>query len=348
MITKFFDIPQEELDYRKAVTCVHDPNPDEDWAVEVMFKYWRKRGYPHYTINEIDKHQHIQKLANTDVMQFVDGDTLKQALHCTRLAWSYFPHAWEVKCGSGKSPVEVFNDDTMLRRTLRHVWRWTRRHADTSPVTENRIRQHLKIYSGAYGVSNFRPASAAAIYEMYGGDGVVWDMSCGWGGRLIGALTSKRVKRYIGTEPSTKTYNGLLQMKEDFEYFGKEVEIHCKGSEDFIPEPESLDLCFTSPPYFDTEKYADEPTQSYIKFPTEDAWLNGFMRQTLQNCWYGLKPGGHLILNIANTKTGKNIEEGTLSLAKELGFEYIRTMKLELSSVAGKGSKFEPIFVFQK
>ena len=41
----------------------------------------------------------------------------------------------------------------------------------------------------------------------------------------------------------------------------------------------SLDLCFTSPPYFDTEKYSDEDTQSYKKFPTEDGWVNGFFEE---------------------------------------------------------------------
>ena len=33
-------------------------------------------------------------------------------------------------------------------------------------------------------------------------------MSCGWGGRLLGFL-SKNTKHYIGTEPSTKTFDGL-------------------------------------------------------------------------------------------------------------------------------------------
>ena len=50
------------------------------------------------------------------------------------------------------------------------------------------------------------------IYEKFGGDGVVWDMSCGWGGRLLGFL-SKNTKHYIGTEPSTKTFDGLKKMQ---------------------------------------------------------------------------------------------------------------------------------------
>ena len=56
------------------------------------------------------------------------------------------------------------------------------------------------------------------------------------------------------------------------------------GSEEFKPRENTVDLCFTSPPYFDTEKYADEPTQSYIKYPSEKEWIDGFLTQTIQNC----------------------------------------------------------------
>ena len=111
---------------------------------------------------------------------------------------------------------------------------------------ENRLRQSLKIYSGTQAVSNFRPTAAKLIYEKFGGD-VIWDMSCGWGGRLIGFLASSR-KKYIGTEPSSRTYDGLIKIKKDFEYLGKEVEIQKLGSEVFQPDKESLDVCFRSPP----------------------------------------------------------------------------------------------------
>ena len=63
-------------------------------------------------------------------------------------------------------------------------------------------------------------------------------------------------------------------------------------------------MCFTSPPYFDTEKYSEEPTQSYIKFPKENDWISGFLIKTIKNCHYGLKNEGYLALNIAKTFEG--------------------------------------------
>jgi DNA modification methylase len=110
----------------------------------------------------------------------------------------------------------------------------------------------------------------------------------------------------------------------------------------------SLDLCFTSPPYFDTEKYSNDKEQSYIKYNTKDKWLIGFYKKTMQNCFNGLKNNGYMIINIADTPKLKWIEKQTLILAKELGFELIDTLKLELSSISGKGAKYEPIFVFRK
>ena len=173
-------------------------------------------------------------------------------------------------------------------------------------------------------------------------------MSSGWGGRLLGAYSTFRIKKYIGTEPSTKTYQGLLKMVDDFKYLNKSIEIHKLGSEVFKPKKNSLDLCFTSPPYFDTEKYSDEDTQSYIKYPNEDDWLNGFMYNTLLNCKYGLKNDGYLVLNIANTKSAQNIEKGLLDLAKKIGFKYIKTMQLTLSAINGAGYKYEPIYIFRR
>ena len=55
-----------------------------------------------------------------------------------------------------------------------------------------------------------------------------------------------------------------------------------------------------------------------------------------------------MMINIADTTKYKDIEEKTIQTAKLVGFEHIDTLYLILSSVAGKGIKLEPIFVFKK
>jgi hypothetical protein len=68
----------------------------------------------------------------------------------------------------------------------------------------------------------------------------------------------------------------------------------------------------------------------------------------MANCHIGLKPNGKMMLNIANTPKHKDIESETIRVANEVGFKLDKTIKLALSSVAGKGIKYEPIFIFSK
>ena len=98
----------------------------------------------------------------------------------------------------------------------------------------------------------------------------------------------------------------------------------------------------------EVEKYSDEDTQSYVKFPTKDKWIDGFLKKTIENCYRGLKQNKYMLINIANTPKYKFIEEETIRISKEFGFKQEKTVELTLSSVMGAGHKYEPIFVFKK
>ena len=341
----------DDLEFEKVTNDLD--NHDIEYGIEVIFNYYRRHGFPHYKVREDEKHMHMKKLQRFNVDTIFIDNKIIQTMHCLRLAWTYFPHFWEIRCGNAqRTPMETFLDDDKFKSVIRKCWRWCSTTYEGENVEtkntfhENRLRQSLKIYTGTQAVSNFRPTAAKLIYEKFGGD-VIWDMSAGWGGRLLGFLASSR-KHYIGTEPSSLTFDGLKKIKKDFSYLNKSVELYKLGSEVYVPEKESLDLCFTSPPYFDTEKYSDEDTQSYKKFPSEDKWVDGFLRKTIDNCYYGLKKNGYMLMNIANTPRYKFIEEETQKISKEFGFEQNDTLQLTLSSVMGAGYKYEPIFVFKK
>ena len=347
ILTDVFGYDKGDVEYEKVTSDLrgHDP----EYGIEVIFNYWRKKGFPHYQVREDEKHSMMRKLQKFDVNRIFDDSKINQTMHGLRLAWTYFPQFWEVQCGNAKlTPMETFLDDDKFKAVIKKCWNWCLHHTEgvTSTFHENRLRQSIKIYSGTQAVSNFRPTAAKLIYEKFGGD-VIWDMSCGWGGRLIGFLASSRPK-YIGTEPSSLTFEGLQKIKKDFNYLTKSVELHKLGSEEFEPDKESLDLCFTSPPYFDTEKYADEETQSFKKYPTKEEWVNGFLYKTIRNCYNGLKGNKYMLINIANTPKYKFIEEDTIRIATELGFKQEQTIELTLSSIMGAGYKYEPIFVFKK
>lgn len=343
---RYVEHDELELEYQRICENINLIS-DVSSALETIFQYHRKRGFPHYLVNDQQKAEDMKTLSDFDETTLFKDGYIDQSMHCLSLAWNYFPHWVEVRCGNNKMrPIDYWNSDSKLKEIIRKTWNYHLKHSD-GKFTLNRLRQNFKIYGGNQSVSNFRPSAAKYIYNRYGNNGVVWDMSSGWGGRLIGFLTSN-CKSYIGTDPSTKTYEGLKRLQSELNFYGKNITIHKLGSECFIPKNESLDLCFTSPPYFDTEKYSEEDTQSYIKFPTDYLWINEFMRTTIRNCYIGLKPDRYLVLNIANTTKHKTIETDTIKVAKEEGFELIETIKLALSSVAGKGIKYEPVFVFKK
>lgn len=310
-------------------------------------QYCRTRGFPFYEYSKDEKIVELNKIKKSKFKSAIQDGEILQLMHGMGLAWSYFPHHWEVPIGKQKTPFDVFYNDDLLTKSL--VSR-LRRGGDNNIteigyITDSQIRKAIRTASGTQSVSNFRPVAAASLYYTYANNGVVWDMSCGFGGRLIGAMASGSVKKYIGTDPSTKTFDGLLKIKEEFSYVPIEIELHKCGSETFIPNC-IVDLCFTSPPYFNTEQYSIEETQSYVKFTTPEEWNEGFLRKSIQNCKACLSESGYMILNVANVKSHKTLEPDTIRIAQEEGFYLKETLKLRLSSVTKGGYKFEPVFVF--
>lgn len=314
-----------------------------------IFLYYRNHGFPYFPVDANWRKNEFLKFINynDDILL---NDVLKQTMHGLSFCWSFMPHAYNVACNGLKTPLCAFNDDDIFKAVI------SKRIKMGDNISDNGIRKMLKIYSGVQCVSNFRPTAAYAIYNKYAKNKTVWDMSCGYGGRMIGAFKAN-VKKYIGTEPCHETFiglNNIINCLNDFNkdvlipYSNTEFELHQIGSENFIPN-EEIDLCFTSPPYFNTEKYSDEETQSWKKYETKNLWLNEFLGKTLENCNKCLKHDGYLIINIANVKSYKNIEDDFLKIAKEKGFKLINIIKYSLSSLNHNNKfKFEPIFIMNK
>ena len=312
--------------------------------VESIFQHYRREGFPYFPTNQGYREARFQELMEADVSQILNGNMINRTQHGINLAWSYFPHAFSIECSDMISPMQAFKDDVMFKKIIVKSCKLG------DSISDSTIRGLLRLFSGVQAVSNFRPTAAAAIYNHYAPNGIVWDMSGGWGGRMLGAI-KVNLKHYIATEPSTKTFKGLSELAQDFA--GKtKITLLQKGSEVYKPQKGYLDLCFTSPPYFNLEKYSDEKTQSYKKYSTKNDWVEGFLTQTIENCHYGLKKSGYMIINIADPKKEKKIslEQETLKAAKKVGFTHVNTLVLVLKSPLGSGQlyKTEPVFVFKK
>lgn len=334
-----------DLSINKNIWRNYTPDELERFERDV-FEYYRSTGFPYFPTDYAFRSDELAKFLKFDYMSLLNGSDITQSMQGLSFCWSYMPHAYSVRCNGMRTAVETYGDDALFKQVIH------KRIMMGDTVTPNGIRKMLKIFTGTQCVSNFRPTAAAVIYDMFGKGKVVWDMSCGYGGRMLGAMRAG-VRTYIGTEPCGKTFDALNAILDEFPIFKRRTgyELYKMGSECFAPEANTLDLCFTSPPYFDTEKYSDEETQSYLKYPTKSEWINGFMRDTLLNCWNGLKDDGVLALNIANVKSYSNVEADMLAVASSVGFVLNGTMRYSLSSIAhetGSKYKYEPIYIFTK
>ena len=326
---------------------------EQHTIAEYIARRWRERGFPHYDLTMLERYDEFSSLQRYDRSLIISDGIVKQTFHAMGLAWHYFPHHWEVRVGRMKTAWDVWNDNELLIKAVKSRIKWGGYELDDKDLpdlSQSYMRKALRTYSGVQRVSNFRPSAAAAIYDRYcPPNGTVWDMSSGYGGRLVGAIASRNVEHYIGTDPASDTMRGLRQLAHDFAHLTQtRVTLLQQGSEDYRPEPESLDLCFTSPPYFDTETYALELTQSYVAHNSVEAWNEHFLRATIRNSHRGLKPDAMLVLNVANVRTHKTLVEDTERIALEEGFALVDTLQLALSSIAKGGHKFEPVLVFSK
>jgi len=327
-----------------------------DKRTQRILEYWKKTGFPYVKTTKSyrqEKFNAFMKVNDKSSLDF-NNRTFKFNNGGLSLAWSYHPHAFKVQCKNAKSPIDVFNDDETfskgIRKTLKGSFFKKQPYQVLMKETDQSkeiIRGICRRVSGAQMVSNFRPITASMIYKLFCDEGdTVWDMSCGWGGRLLASI--KANVNYIGTDPNTQTMKGLKQMITTFGVKARDYKLHTIGSEEYKPKKNSLDFCFTSPPYWDTEKYSKEKTQSYIKFKTLNEWKEGFLKKTIDNCYHGLKSNKFLALNVANViGVYETFEQDTKRIAEEIGFKWVDTFNLSLSSQS-KTSKDEPIFIFRK
>lgn len=153
--------------------------------------------------------------------------------------------------------------------------------------------------------SQFKPSVAKYIYDHYSGNGSVLDFSAGWGDRLCGALSSPKVKRYIGIDPNKALYNKYFELHRASKAY-THIEIFNKPAEN-VEFPRNIDLVFTSPPYFSKEVYCTDPSQSYCKYPNFEDWMLDFLFETIYRSWESLKKGGYLIINISDILDHKKV-----------------------------------------
>lgn len=199
-------------------------------------------------------------------------------------------------------------------------------------------------YNGVAYVNEFPPYVAQQILKQYApsGDVSILDPCCGWGGRMIGCASIPNT-RYVGCEPCTQTYNGLVKLGEWLKSLQPafEYEIHNVPYEDFKTD-EQFDIALTSPPYYNTEHYCEEPTNSMNRYNTYDKWVDGFYKPLILNTVDRLKDNGVFILNIGDRKYP--LTDSMLKVCDESDIYILRITDY----LSGKGDAKEKFYCLSK
>ena len=115
VIKKFTNSDELELQYHKIVSDISKVT-DLDFALDVIFRYHRRNGYPHYNVPMQNRIRQFKSLKNFDESSLFKGGKINQTMHGLSLAWTYFPHWVEVECGNNKmKPIDYWNDDVKLK-----------------------------------------------------------------------------------------------------------------------------------------------------------------------------------------------------------------------------------------
>ena len=184
------------------------------------------------------------------------------------------------------------------------------RHYDKTIGIFPKILQVFRLACGQPAV-NFPPLTAKLLYEKFTNhiDNQeqkfhIYDPSAGWGGRILGAMSSRKNIHYVGTDPNPDNL-GRYQAVADFynsncvddfsdnfnKFFDVEkqsntYEVFSDGSELISNNPAfqkykgKLDVVFTSPPYFNREQYSQDENQSFKAYSEYQDWRDNFLKPT--------------------------------------------------------------------
>ena len=266
--------------------------------------------------------------------------------------------------------VESSTSDAGTVTEYKYLIRWYDKTDGIFP----KILQVFRLSCGQPAV-NFPALTAKWIYENYtkhidtDEPLHIYDSSSGWGGRILGAMSSRKKIHYVGTDPNPDNFldeEGISRYEymakfyndncvDDFsdkltsffnvEKQGNTYELFQDGSELISNNPKfqkykgKLDISFTSPPYFNREQYSQDENQSFKAYGEYEDWRDNFLRPTLTTIYDYLKNDRYILWNIADIKIGKSVyyplEQDSIDILKELGCEYKGKLKMLMTRMVG-------------
>jgi hypothetical protein len=314
---------------------------ERDNLIRRALPYHRTLGFPYPAIpTDTQLLADLKSLASFQV----EGKTIP--IHSTGLGLcsAYMPHRFDTRNSDADfSAKGAFYDDDRCIRALRFCLKGAR-----PGLTPGHLRNVLTALNRT--PNCFRPSVAKVLVDAYcPKGGVVFDPCAGWGGRLVGTLSSGR--KYVGIDSSEQTHACLYRLGfrvcsvSGLDLAAVRV-IHSKIQAADLSGV-SADFAMTSPPFWTRELY--DGTQDDISVAD---WREDFLRPMFRRVSEVLQPGSHFAVHIADIRHGGHtvplerfvLEDGTAS-----GFVLAETWRMSKGSFGKQdANRTDPIFVFRK
>lgn len=289
-----------------------------------------------------------------EMMQELNELTLKDDKEClfTNLGYdiadTYHKHRHFASAINMKAPYDSFGVDENIRKVLKMAIKYE------GKLTYRKY-SFFNMVNGTQQCSNFRPGFAKFIYNKYAFENAkVLDTSTGYGGRLIGFLSSV-AREYIGIDPNTTTYRANEKIKIDLGQHKKISLFNCPAEKwDNSSFLDYFDFAFTSPPYFKKEIYTKQETNSCNAYPEYENWIENFLKVMITKTFESLKTNSKYLLNIEDVKiNGKTypLVNDSIKIAKHIGFKHITNDKFGFrysNKTLIENENAETIIIFSK
>lgn len=355
--------------------------------LEKVVDYFYNEGFkPFIEVNNASIERDFLKLVDSSASSALDVDgSLKNTSRvgldiCRTFCQKSF---YSTRANGTPSVLDVYKDKGLLRRVLKNRMGW---YTTTEPlVLEDGTKlegehpylfdlSHKMLVQGCHSamvsanISNFRPLVAKLLMEKFcPKNGLVLDLSAGWGARLMAALSLGM--SYCGIDPMTADELGKMaaffksssRVCHAIEKLGGSLDACIvNGVSEDVQSYASLkskkaDYCIVCPPYFKLEEYPCEGNSTDVYSEYND-WLEKYWRKTVQNARDHLAEHAKLTL-IMVEKWGKlELLENMSSIIEQEGFAkcsemHYKTTRSHLTDKRKSGNtskSTEKVWTFEK
>lgn len=316
------------------------PHDEQDTHINRIVHTLHQKGIEWLIEKPEDHVNAMEKVFTYDANFLLRKDYISFSNIGNKFVMFHFPNFWSARMKGGQSPKNIFNNKQYLSEIIRNII------LQGYFPSNQKILTKLKKYRSNRSISGFMPCVAKAIYEKYCPEnGKVLDFCSGYGGRLFGAFANDKVLSYTGIEANFKSYYNTGELYRNLLKFSKKKKQVVLINQDSITgmkqfNDNSFDFCFTSPPYFDTEEYSDEESQSRLQYISYGKWFNEYLIKSIEEA---RRISKKVIINIANTgpyMIADDLEKWLKNSSINYGKDQLRLPHY------GKNFRFEPLFIF--